>query len=34
VLGPELARRAQLSLPLLKWSLIRSWDKALFRIED
>jgi glycosyltransferase involved in cell wall biosynthesis len=32
--GWRLARRAQLSLPSLRWSLVRLWDKALFRIED
>lgn len=31
--GRPLARRAQVVLPNLKWSLIRRWDKALFRIE-
>jgi glycosyltransferase involved in cell wall biosynthesis len=31
-LGP--ARRAQLLLPGLKWSLVRSWDKTLFRLSS
>jgi len=31
--GWRLARRAQWSLPKLKWSLVRLWDKTLFRIE-
>jgi len=31
--GWDLAKRAQLLLPSLKWSLIRFWDKALFSIE-
>ena len=31
--GWRLARRAQWSLPKLKWSLVRHWDKTLFRIE-
>jgi glycosyltransferase involved in cell wall biosynthesis len=30
--GWRLARRAQVSLPNLKWSLVRHWDKALFRV--
>ena len=32
--GWHLAKRAQVSLPRVKWSLVRSWDKALFRMED
>ena len=32
--GWHLARRAQLMLPGLKWSLIRKWDQALFRLEN
>ena len=32
LLGQRLARRAQLYLPRLKWSLVRTWDKTLFRI--
>jgi glycosyltransferase involved in cell wall biosynthesis len=31
--GREKARRAQVALPRLKWSLIQRWDKALFQIE-
>jgi glycosyltransferase involved in cell wall biosynthesis len=31
--GWSWAKRAQLFLPSVKWSLIRFWDKALFRIE-
>jgi len=31
--GWDLAKRAQLFLPSVKWSLIRFWDKALFNIE-
>jgi glycosyltransferase involved in cell wall biosynthesis len=31
--GWRLARRAQWSLPAFRWSLVRLWDKALFRIE-
>jgi glycosyltransferase involved in cell wall biosynthesis len=30
--GRRLARRAELSLPNLKWSFVRHWDKALFRV--
>jgi glycosyltransferase involved in cell wall biosynthesis len=33
IFGQRLARRAQLSLPTLRWSLVRLWDKTLFRIE-
>ena len=32
--GWRVARRAQVILPRLKWSLIRSWDSVLFRIEN
>jgi hypothetical protein len=34
ILGRRLARRAQVYLPRLKWSLVRSWDKALFHMEN
>jgi hypothetical protein len=30
--GWQLARRAQRSLPHLRWSLIRIWDKTAFRL--
>lgn len=30
IFGWELAKRAQLTLPNLRWSLQRTWDKALF----
>ena len=33
IFGWRLARQAQLSLPSLRWSLVRLWDKALYRIE-
>src|SRR6266567_2380757 len=33
LLGWSWAKRAQLFLPSVKWSLIRFWDRALFRIE-
>ena len=33
IFGWPLARRAQRFLPNLKWSLIRLWDKSLFRLE-
>jgi hypothetical protein len=32
--GWHLARRAQIMLPGLKWSLIRKWDQTLFRLEN
>lgn len=32
--GWRIARRAQWSLPSLKWSFLRLWDKALFRIQS
>jgi glycosyltransferase involved in cell wall biosynthesis len=31
--GWDLAKRTQLFLPKMRWSLVRFWDKALFRIE-
>jgi glycosyltransferase involved in cell wall biosynthesis len=31
--GRSLARRAQIVLPRLRWSVVRFWDKALCRIE-
>ena len=31
--GRQQARRAQVLLPRIKWSLIRRWDKALFELE-
>ena len=31
--GWRIARRAQLSLPSLKWSCVRLWDKALFHVD-
>ncbi len=34
VFGQRFARRAQLSLPPLRWALVRLWDKTLFRIES
>jgi glycosyltransferase involved in cell wall biosynthesis len=34
IFGWPLARRAQVTLPRLKWSLVRHWDNALFRIEN
>ncbi len=33
IFGWNWARRAQLLLPSVKWSLVRFWDKVLFRIE-
>jgi glycosyltransferase involved in cell wall biosynthesis len=34
IFGPRIARRAQLSLPNLRWSFVRSWDKTLFRLQN
>lgn len=34
VFGPALAKRAQITLPRLRWSVVRFWDKMLFRIEN
>lgn len=31
--GWSLARRAQLSLPRLKWAVVSFWDKTLYRLE-
>jgi glycosyltransferase involved in cell wall biosynthesis len=33
IFGWRLARHAQLSLPSFRWSVVRLWDKALFRLE-
>jgi hypothetical protein len=30
--GMPLARRAQVALPRFRWSLVRFWDKTLFRL--
>jgi glycosyltransferase involved in cell wall biosynthesis len=32
--GMDVAKRAQILLPAIKWSLVRLWDKALFRLEN
>ncbi len=32
IFGDALARRAQFLLPRVKWSLVRLWDRTLFRI--
>jgi glycosyltransferase involved in cell wall biosynthesis len=34
VFGYNFAKRAQFSLPELKWTLVRAWDKVLFDIEN
>ena len=34
MLGKDLAKRAQITLPRLRWSVVRFWDKMLFRIEN
>lgn len=33
IFGRAQARRAQVMLPQMKWSLVRAWDKTLFRLE-
>ncbi|MGA8022837.1 MAG: glycosyltransferase [Candidatus Acidiferrales bacterium] len=32
--GRSQAKRAQVMLPRMKWSVVRAWDKTLFRIEN
>jgi glycosyltransferase involved in cell wall biosynthesis len=32
--GRNFTKRAQVFLPRIKWSLVRLWDKTLFRVED
>ena len=32
--GRSQARRAQVMLPRIKWSLVRGWDKTLFHLEN
>lgn len=32
--GRAMAKRAQVTLPRMKWSLVRGWDKTLFRLEN
>jgi len=34
VFGRGPAKRAQISLRRIKWSMVRAWDKALFRMEN
>jgi|ERR1700739_27020 len=34
IFGWPLARRAQFSLPNLRWSMVRGWDRLLFRLEE
>jgi glycosyltransferase involved in cell wall biosynthesis len=34
IFGRSQARRAQIVLPRIKWSLVRGWDKTLFRLEN
>jgi glycosyltransferase involved in cell wall biosynthesis len=34
IFGLPLAKRAQIALPRLRWSVVRHWDKVLFRIEN
>jgi glycosyltransferase involved in cell wall biosynthesis len=33
IFGWPLAKRAQVFLPSVRWSLVRFWDRALFRVE-
>jgi glycosyltransferase involved in cell wall biosynthesis len=33
ILGYRLAKRAQVSLPNIKWTLVKNWDKILSRLE-
>jgi hypothetical protein len=32
--GWKLAKHAQISLPSIRWSVQRFWDKTLFRVEN
>jgi glycosyltransferase involved in cell wall biosynthesis len=34
ILGVRIAKRAQFLLPQLRWSVIRLWDRMLFRIQN
>jgi glycosyltransferase involved in cell wall biosynthesis len=34
IFGRDMGRRAQLLLPRFKWSLLRFWDKILFRLSN
>lgn len=34
IFGRSQAKRAQVMLPRIKWSLVRGWDKTLFRLEN
>jgi len=34
IFGRQLAKRAQVILPRIRWSMVRRWDKALARIES
>ncbi len=34
IFGRAQARRAQIVLPRIKWSLVRGWDRTLFRLEN
>jgi hypothetical protein len=34
IFGRAQARRVQVMLPRLKWSVVRAWDKTLFRLEN
>jgi hypothetical protein len=32
--GWNLAKQAQVVLPAAKWAVVRSWDRAMFRMEN
>ena len=34
IFGRALAKRAQVTLPMLKWSAIKRWDEALSRVQN
>jgi hypothetical protein len=34
IFGLDLAKRAQIFFPRLRWSVVRLWDKLAFRLEN
>ncbi len=34
IFGRSQAKRAQVILPRMKWTVVRAWDKTLFRLEN
>jgi glycosyltransferase involved in cell wall biosynthesis len=34
IFGYDFAKRVQLALPKIRWLMVRSWDKALFHLEN